>query len=125
MCSRLSLAAGLAAFTLGVAACSGYGNTSPTTPSPSTVPDGAITINVVGINGALSFSPNPATVPQGQMVVWHNVDTVTHHVALDDRSLDTGNIGPGAFSQPMTLAAPGTYHCTIHPSMVGATSATR
>jgi hypothetical protein len=26
---------------------------------------------------------------------------------------------PGAFSQPMTLGAPGPYHCSIHPDMVG------
>ena len=43
------------------------------------LPDGTITtINVVAINGAQSFSPNPATVRSGQMVVWHNVDSVTH-----------------------------------------------
>jgi len=29
-----------------------------------------VTINVVGINGAQSFSPNPATLLAGQMVVW-------------------------------------------------------
>jgi plastocyanin len=39
-----------------------------------------VTVNVVGINGALSFSPNPATLPSGQMIVWHNVDTMSHHV---------------------------------------------
>jgi hypothetical protein len=26
---------------------------------------------------------------------------------------------PGAFSQPMKLVAPGPYHCSIHPPMVG------
>jgi uncharacterized protein (DUF433 family) len=26
------------------------------------------------------------------MVVWHNVDTITHRVILDDRSIDTGNL---------------------------------
>jgi len=115
-------AAALAAFTLGVAACSGYGNQSPTMPSDgaATPPGGAITIDVVGINGAQSFSPNPATVPQGQTVVWHNVDSVTHRVVLDRGGLDTGNIAPGAFSQPMSLAASGPYHCSLHPPMVGA-----
>ena len=33
--------------------------------------------------------------------------------------LDTGNIAPGAFSVPMSLIAPGPYHCQIHPQMVG------
>src|SRR5207245_7154755 len=33
-----------------------------------------VTVNVVAINGAQSFSPNPATLPAAQMIVWHNVD---------------------------------------------------
>ena len=57
-------------------------------PTPPTAPD-LVTVNVVGINGALSFSPNPATLPAGQMIVWHNVDSVTHHVVFNDGSVDT------------------------------------
>jgi aldose sugar dehydrogenase len=118
---RFFFAAALAAVTLGIAACGGdsYGNSSPTSPGSTAPPDGAITINVVGINGNQSFSPNPATVPAGQTVVWHNIDTTTHRVVLNDGKLDTGNLAPGAFSQPMTLVAPGPYHCSIHPEMVG------
>jgi plastocyanin len=95
------------------------GNTgNPVTPTPS-IP-GVVTINVVAVNGAQSFSPNPATLPAGQMVVWHNVDGVTHHVVLNDRSVDTGDLAPGASSRPMAIAAAGgQYHCSIHPSMVG------
>ena len=117
---RFILAAGLAAFTLGVAACGAYGDSSPTSPGDSAMPPaGAIVINVVRENGAQSFSPNPATVPAGQLVVWHNIDTVTHRVVLNDGKLDTGNIAPGAYSEAMTLVAVGPYHCSIHPSMVG------
>jgi len=100
---------------------SGYGNGTsgnPSTPTPS--PAGVVTINVVAVNGAQSFSPNPATLPTGQMVIWHNVDTITHHVVLNDRSVDTGDLLPGASSQPMAItAANGQYHCSIHPVMVG------
>ena len=79
-----------------------------------------MTINVVAINGAQSFSPNPSTVPAGQKVVWHNVDTITHDVVLNDRSVDTGNLAPGASSQPMTIGGSGgQYHCSIHPVMIG------
>jgi plastocyanin len=53
------------------------------------------------------------------MVVWHNVDTVTHRVVFNDGELDTGNIAPGGFSVATSLVAPGLYHCSIHPSMVG------
>jgi plastocyanin len=82
-------------------------------------PDGAVVINVVGINGVQSFSPNPGTVPADRTVVWHNVDTITHRVVFDDGEVDTGNIAPGAFSAPKTLVGPGPYHCSIHPPMVG------
>lgn len=110
---------------LGVWGCggSGYSNGSgnPTSPTPSTNGSGVVTINVVAINGAQSFSPNPATVPAGQVVVWHNVDNITHRVVLNDRSVDTGDLAGGASSQPMTIAGTGggQYHCSIHPVMVG------
>ena len=116
---RFFFAAGLAAPMFVVTACGGYGSSSPSSPSDTPSPAGAITINVVRENGSQSFSPNPATVPAGQTVVWHNIDTTTHRVVLNDGKLDTGNLAPGAFSQPMTLGAPGPYHCSIHPNMVG------
>ena len=114
----------VAVLSLSVWGCSSSGYTSsPSTPSPApapaTVPATAVTIDVVAIDGSQSFSPNPAMIPAGQMVVWHNVDTITHRVVLDDRSIDTGNLDPGAFSSPMFLEATGAYHCTIHPVMVG------
>ena len=87
--------------------------------APFPVPGTAVTIDVVGIAGSQSFSPNPATLPAGQMVVWHNVDSITHRVVIDDRSIDTGNLAPGAFSSSVLLKAAGGYHCTIHPEMVG------
>jgi plastocyanin len=117
---RFCLAAALAAVTLGVAACGDTTGSSATSPSTiSAPPPGAITIDVVGIDGARSFSPNPATVPPRHVVVWHNVDSVTHRVVLNDGQLDTGNIPPGAFSAPMMLEGSGAYHCSIHPPMVG------
>ena len=108
---------------IGVWGCSGNGYTSgsggnPNTPTSSI--SGIVTINVVAVNGAQSFSPNPASLPAGQMVVWHNVDNITHHVMFNDRSVDTGDLAPGASSQPMALATGGgQYHCSIHPVMVG------
>jgi len=107
---------------LGMWGCGGSyssGNSgNPITSTPSTA--GVVTINVVAVNGAQSFSPNPATLPPGQMVVWHNIDKFTHRVVLNDRSVDTGDLAPGASSQPMAIAvAGGQYHCSIHPVMVG------
>ena len=113
------LALGLATW-----ACSGSGYSSGSTNSPaaptSATSNGVVTINVVAINGAQSFSPNPATLPAGQMVVWHNVDSTTHRVVLNDRSVDTGNLAPWASSQAMPIGTgSGQYHCSIHPEMVG------
>ena len=115
-----------AVVTLGLAmwSCggSGYSSGSGGNPSNPTPPSnsGVVTVNVVAINGAQSFSPNPATVPAGQMVVWHNVDNITHRVVLNDRSVDTGDLAPGASSRPMAIAGGGgQYHCAIHPVMVG------
>jgi plastocyanin len=120
---RFFFAAGLAASTLVAASCGGgYGDSNPVGPTGDTPPpNGAIVIDIVAENGDRSFSPNPATVPAGSTVVWHNVDRQTHHVLLNDRGVDTGNIAPGAYSQAMTLTTPGPYHCTIHPDMIGVT----
>jgi len=115
----------VAALGLSVWGCngSGYGTQNsgnPTTATGAPSTSDVVTVNVVGINGSLSFSPNPATLPAGQMIVWHNVDTITHHVVFDDRSVDTGDLAPGAFSQLQTIpAGRGPYHCSIHPVMVG------
>jgi plastocyanin len=111
-------------FGLVVGGCSSGGYSSGSTSSPAAptpiTSDGVVTIDVVAINGAQSFSPNPATLPAGQMVVWHNVNNTTHRIMLNDRSVDTGDLAPGASSQPMTIgAAGGQYHCSIHPEMTG------
>jgi plastocyanin len=125
----LSTTVGIAALGIFLSSCGGYGGTSGTPTAPSgnpTAPYGdptatsdAIVVNVVAINGAQSFSPNPSSVPDGRMVVWHNVDTVTHRVVLNNGSVDTGNLDPGTFSAPMSLGSVGGYHCSIHPVMVG------
>jgi len=112
------IALGLSAWGCGGSSYGGGTSGNPSTPTPST--PGVVAINVVAVNGAQSFSPNPATLPAGQMVIWHNVDTITHHVVLNDGSVDTGDLAPGASSQPMAIAAAaGQYHCSIHPVMVG------
>ncbi len=100
----------------------GGGGGSPVSPSPSTTatPSAPVTISIVGVNGKLSFSPNPASVASGATVVFKNNDVVSHRVQLDDRSMETTDIAPGATSGPLPLGAVNkSYHCTIHPTMVG------
>jgi plastocyanin len=99
----------------GAASCGGGGST-PSSPAPG----GPVTINIVGERGGQSFSPNPALVA-GQTVVFKNTDSVVHRVRLNDLSIDTGDIAPGATSRAVTMPAAGTnYHCFLHPAMVGA-----
>jgi plastocyanin len=120
--TAIALVAGFAG-----AACSTadpYGSsTGPVGPTPA-VPSNFI-IDVAEINGPYSFYPSPATVAFARIIVWRNSDAVTHHVVFDDTSVDTGTLAPGTSSQPITVA-PGnwSYHCAIHPSMVGSVTVT-
>ena len=83
-------------------------------------PANATTITILGDRGANSFSPNPSSVGQGNMLAWRNTDSVVHHIVMNDGSLDSGDIAPGAFSPALRLATDGAnFHCTIHPTMVG------
>jgi len=127
---RITFAGAIVALSLVASGCSnsydGGSPVAPTPPTPTTsnpptptTSNGVVTINIVRDNGAQSFSPNPATLPAGQMVVWHNVDGITHRVVLNSGSLDTGDLAPGASSRPMSINTGGPYHCSIHPSMVG------
>jgi plastocyanin len=123
---RFIFASSIVAFSLVAGGCSSsYDGGSPVAPTPTPTPtptasNSVVTINIVRENGAQSFSPNPATLPAGQMVVWHNIDGVTHRVVLNSGSLDTGDLAGGASSRPMSInTGGGPYHCSIHPSMVG------
>ena len=98
---------------LGVSSCGGSSPSSPSAPN-------VVTITITRQNGAQSFSPNPVTAA-GQMVAFRNSDSVVHRVQLNDGTLDTGNIAPGATSVAVLMPGAGTnYHCTIHPDMIGA-----
>jgi len=94
------------------------GSSGPAAPAPS----GPVMINILGDRGSQSFSPNPSTAA-GQQVVFKNNDSVVHRVQLNDGSLDTGDIAPGATSAAVRMPGGGTnYHCMVHPGMIGAVS---
>jgi plastocyanin len=120
---RLSIGMLLASLVL-MSGCTGMNEAGsiPTTPTPVSH---VVTVDVAEINGPFSFYPNPATVGSDQTVVWRNSDAVTHRVVFDQGSVDTGNLPSGTASQPMAIGA-GTwsYHCSIHPEMVGTLNVT-
>jgi plastocyanin len=103
--------------------CGGSGG-GPTGGSANPPPAGATTISVMGERGSQSFSPNPASVDEGDTFVFRNTDSVVHHIVMNDGSLDSGAIAPGANSPALRLATNGAnFHCTIHPTMVGSINA--
>lgn len=117
--SRLLIASALMAGFAAAACGSSGGASNPTGPTTTNTP----TINIVGQNGTQAFSPNPASFG-GQQVVFKNNDSVSHRVILNDGSVDTGNIAPGATSSMITIPSTGTnYHCAVHPGMIGSVSA--
>jgi plastocyanin len=110
---------------LSFSACGSSNNNynSPTSPTPNPQPS-ASQIAIVGNRGNQSFTPNPANIAQGTMMTFKNSDGVTHRIVANDGSFDTGNIASGATSGAVTLSTNGTnYHCSIHPSMIGAIDA--
>ena len=113
-----ALAAASAVIT-GLTLSSCGGSSSPTAPSAD-----VITITITRQAGAQSFSPNPANAG-GRRVVFRNADSIVHRVLLNDATIDTGNIAPGATSGEIQMPGSGTnYHCSVHPDMIGAVSGT-
>lgn len=107
-------------FGVALASCGGsnVGSGAPMAPSAT-----SFTISVLGDRGSQSFNPNPAPAG-GQAVVFRNTDGVTHHMVLNDGSLDTGDLAPGATSRILQMPAIGAnYHCSIHPGMIGSVGA--
>jgi len=110
------------------ASCGGGGGSNPPagpSPSPGGGSTASVTINIQGINGKSSFNPNPASVPAGGTVVFKNNDTAnTHHIVLDDGSMQTADIPPGGTSASLPLGGLNkAFHCSNHPTMVGSLNA--
>ena len=75
-----------------------------------------------------AFSPNPFTesIATQATVTWVNDDGVTHRVVSDAPLFDSGNLGSGDnYTFTFTAAGTYTYHCSIHPHMVGTITITR
>lgn len=119
------MAAAAVAASCGGGGGGGYGApTSPSNPSGGsggTTNGATVTIAITGQGGKLAFNPNPATVNPGQLVVFKNNDVVVHHVILDDGTVQTADIPPGGTSAAVAMGTGDSksYHCSIHPGMVG------
>jgi plastocyanin len=72
-----------------------------------------------------AFEPASILVEAGDIVTWTNLGSGPHTVTGDDGSFDSGPLAPGTcFSQPFPAARLATYHCAIHPQMLGAVTVT-
>jgi plastocyanin len=77
---------------------------------------------VAGASGRTTnaFDPNPMTIARGTSVTWMNNDNTAHTTSSDAGLWASAPLAPGA-SFSFTFDSPGTYtyHCAIHPNMVG------
>jgi plastocyanin len=99
--------------------CGGGDSSGQTVTNPGTNTPTAVTVSIVATNGNKSYVPNPIPTSSGEQVVFKNNDATTHHIVMDDNSVDFGTLAPGASSAAKGVGAGGTFHCTLHPSMVG------
>jgi plastocyanin len=113
----LSLAAALAV-ALSAAGCGSAGGSSYTS-TPTSPGASAVTVTITGHSGTAAFNPNPATVDGSQTVQFTNNDMVTHHIMMDDGTAQTADIPPGTTSVAIAVGSNKSYHCVIHPGMVG------
>jgi plastocyanin len=60
------------------------------------------------------------TVSTGTTVSWLNSDNTTHTSTSDGNQWSSGDIPPGGrYNFTFTSAGRFTYHCQIHPNMIG------
>jgi len=100
-----------------LAACATESTGGPTLP-----PSDVIIVVGAATKGAAAYDPNPITVSLAThpKVIWANDDGLQHTVTADGGAFDSGNIGGGeAYSHTFSATGTFTYHCTIHPTMVG------
>jgi plastocyanin len=79
-----------------------------------TIPSGASTLTTA------AFGANPLAVSTGTTISWLNSDNTTHTSVADGNQWASGNISPGGrFNFTFASAGRFTYHCQIHPNMIG------
>ncbi|HTX89980.1 MAG TPA: cupredoxin family copper-binding protein [Anaerolineales bacterium] len=75
--------------------------------------------NEIAINN-YTFVPQELTVKAGTTVKWTNQDSVGHNIVADDSSWGSALLAQGdSYSFTFTKAGTYTYHCGVHPTMVG------
>lgn len=123
LCVLLVLAAALVGCSGGSSggASSGAGSSAPPAADGGASSGGtAQTGHALVVISDFKFTPAAVTVKAGTPVVWENKGQVAHTVTLDDGSVSSPQIAPGA-TVTHIFKTPGTfgYHCSIHRQMKG------
>ena len=96
--------------------------TTPTTPSTPTT---GATTTVSIVQGAAGLTntacaPNPVNIKVGDSINWVNNDSIVHTSTANAGQWSSGTMAPGSsFKTTFSTAGSFTYHCAIHPGMVG------
>ena len=103
------------------AAC---GSESPASPTPSPVPPGPSSSVSIPTGASrlttTAFSPDVADIQVGTTMTWTNRDAEAHTTTSDGSGWNSGSVAPGGqFSFTFQSAGTFSYHCTIHPNMIG------
>jgi plastocyanin len=81
-------------------------------------------VNIIPTDFTFAFSPSTVVITAGTTVAWMN-NTGSTHTSTSDitgtvTSWDSLGIAPGGvFTQTFTTPGAYTYHCAIHPNMMG------
>jgi plastocyanin len=70
--------------------------------------------------GDRAYAPDAINVAAGTTVTWMNTDAVAHTSTSDGTAWNSGIVAPGdQFSVAFQTPGRFSYHCAIHPGMVG------
>jgi plastocyanin len=65
-----------------------------------------------------AYKPAKLTITVGTVIIWKNMDTVSHTVTSNDGKTFNHVISPGGtYRFKFTKAGKYAYHCTFHPFM--------
>ena len=108
---------------VGLLAAYGCGSTSSSPSTPSTPAVTGTPVSIVAGSSVLTttaYAPNPVSVAVGGSVTWVNNDNVAHTSTANNGNWNSGSIAPGGqYTTTFPAAGSYTYHCAIHPGMVG------
>ena len=125
-----SLQFGLITIVCVVAIACGGSSSTPTNPTPTPTPTptpapatGTMAVSIVTGASTLTttaYNPSPLSVASGTTVRWTNNDSTTHTSTSNTAAWSSGNLAPGDhFDFTFQTTGTFTYHCAIHPGMVG------